>query len=39
MVWGMISSKGGIALTQINGSMNSDKYITEILDKFVINNN
>lgn len=38
MVWGMISRKGGVAFTIVEGSMNSDLYIEEILKKYVITN-
>ena len=31
MVWGMICSKGPIVLQKIEGSLNSDRYIEEIL--------
>lgn len=32
MVWGMISSKGPVAICEVDGRLNSELYISEILN-------
>ena len=38
MVWGLISFTGPIALCKVEGKLNSDNYIENILKKYVITN-
>ncbi len=36
--WGMINSEGGLEFCRINGKMNSEWYIEDVLKKFVTPN-
>lgn len=38
MIWGMIGYEGPIAFCEVDGRLNSDKYIDDILKKYVICN-
>jgi len=38
MIWGLIGPKGGLEFSKLEGRMNSETYINDILQKHVIKN-